>query len=72
MDTGFNDASGYSTPPALDRMKLAPAAVAKTGLDALVAGRSGVIAGRPNRLTVLSSRIIPRHAAAKATMPIAA
>ena len=69
MDTGFNDASGYTTPSALDRMKLAPAAVAKIGFDALFAGRSGVVAGRLNKLMALGSRMIPRHAAAKATVP---
>ena len=72
MDTGFNGASGYTTSGALDRTKLAPSAVAEIGLDALFAGRSGVIADRLNKIMALSSRVIPRQAAAKATMPRAA
>ncbi len=69
MDTGFNEASGYQTPKALDIMKLVPADVAQIGLDALFAGKSGVIAGRLNKVMALSSRLLPRHAAAKASMP---
>ena len=69
MDTGFNAASGYQTPPALNRMKLAPSAVAEIGLDALFAGRSGVIAGRLNKMMALSGRVLSRRFAAKVSMP---
>lgn len=69
MDTGFNEASGYETPKALEVMKLAPAEVARIGLEALFAGRSGVIAGRLNKLMAFSGRLMPRHFAAKAAMP---
>lgn len=69
MDTGFNDASGYETPSALDRLKLAPATVAQIGLDALFAGRSGVIAGRLNKVMAFSGRMMSRHFAAKISMP---
>ncbi len=69
MDTGFNDASGYQPPKALDVMKLAPSHVARIGLDALFAGKSGVIAGRLNKLMAFGSRVTPRHFAAKASMP---
>ncbi len=69
MDTGFNEASGYQTAKALDIMKLLPADVAQIGLDALFAGKSGVIAGRLNKVMALSSRLLSRHAAARASMP---
>ena len=69
MDTGFNAASGYETPAALDIMKLAPAKVAAIGLDALFAGRSGVIAGGLNKIMGFSSRLLSRHRAATIAMP---
>ncbi len=69
MDTGFNDVSGYRNPPALERMKLAPAAVAEIGLEALFAGRSGTIAGRLNKIMAFSGRIMSRHLAARISMP---
>ena len=65
MDTGFNEASGYATPASLKRMEMLPADVARTGLDALFAGRSGVIAGRLNRVMALASRVLPRHFSAR-------
>ncbi len=69
MDTGFNDASGYETPPAMNAMKLAPATVAKIGLDAMFAGKSGVIAGRLNKVMAFIGRVTSRHLAATASMP---
>lgn len=72
MDTGFNDVSGYETPAALNRMKLAPAEVAEIGLAALFKGKSGVIAGRLNRVMGFSSRLMSRHLAAKVAKPKAA
>ncbi len=69
MDTGFNAVSGYETPKALERMKLLPAEVARIGLDAMFAGKSGVIAGRLNKIMGFSSRLLSRHLAAKASMP---
>ena len=69
MDTGFNDASGYRTPKSLEAMKLLPSEAAKIGLDALFAGKSGVIAGRLNKVMALASHILPRHVSAKAAMP---
>ncbi len=72
MDTGFNAASGYDTPAALAVTKLPPARVAGIGLNALFAGRSGVIAGRLNQAMAFSNRLLPRHVSAKAAMPRAA
>ena len=69
MDTGFNAASGYESPKGLEIMKLPPATVAQIGLDALFAGKSGVIAGRLNKVMAFSSRLMPRHFSAKAAMP---
>ncbi len=68
MDTGFNAASGYITPPSLKRMIVSPDVVARTGLKALFAGKSGVIAGRLNKGMAFASRLLPRHAAAKASL----
>ena len=69
MDTGFNAVSGYETPKALEVMKLAPSEVARIGLEALFAGKSGVIAGRLNKIMGFSSRLLSRHQAAKVSMP---
>lgn len=66
MDTGFNAASGFRTPPGLRRTMLAPEKVARIGLDALFAGKSGVVAGRMNAIMAFSSRFLSRHSAAKA------
>ncbi len=65
MATGFNEASGYTTPASLKRMEMLPADVARIGLDALFAGKSGVIAGRLNKLMALASRVLPRHFSAR-------
>lgn len=65
MDTGFNAASGFRTPPGLRRTILAPEQVARIGLNALFAGKSGVVAGRLNAIMAFSSRLLPRHSAAK-------
>lgn len=69
MDTGFNDASGYETPTAMNRLKLAPAAVAAIGLDALFEAKSGVIAGGLNKVLAFGGRLMSRHFAAKVAMP---
>jgi uncharacterized protein len=69
MDTGFNKASGYESPKGLDVMKLLPADVARIGLEALFAGKSGVIAGRLNKVMAFSSRLLSRHLIARAAMP---
>ena len=65
MDTGFNAASGFRTPKALKSMILTPEKVAGIGLDALFAGKSGVIAGGANKVMGFSSRLLSRHLAAK-------
>ena len=71
MDTGFNAASGYSTPNSLKRMEMLPADVARIGLDALFAGKSGVIAGRLNKVMALASRVVSRHFSARSQYDIA-
>lgn len=71
MDTGFNKASGYTTPASLKRMEMRPADVARIGLDALFAGRSGVIAGRLNKVMALASRVLPRHLSSKGQLDMA-
>lgn len=67
MDTGFNDASGFRTPPSLKRTELLPAAVARIGLDAMFAGKPSVIAGRLNKAMSFSNRFVSRHLAARMT-----
>jgi hypothetical protein len=67
MDTGFNAASGYTTPESVRATVLAPAKVAEIGLKALFEGRPSVIAGRLNRLMALAGRIVPRSVSARAT-----
>ena len=71
MDTGFNDASGFRTPPSLKRTELLPDAVARIGLDAMFAGRSSVVAGRLNKAMAFSSRLLSRRFAARASYNMA-
>ena len=71
MDTGFNRVADYTTPAALKRMEMLPADVARIGLDALFAGRSGVIAGRLNKVMALASRLLPRHFSARSQFDMA-
>ncbi len=65
MDTGFNTASGFKTPAGLQRTILPVAKVARIGVDALIAGKSSVVAGRLNKLTAFSNRLLSRHLVAK-------
>ena len=53
-------------------MEMPPADVARIGLDALFAGKSGVIAGRLNKVMALASRVMPRHFSAKSQFDMAA
>ena len=71
MDTGFNRTSGYTTPASLKRMELLPATVAWIGIEAMLAGKSGVIAGRLNKVMALSSRLFPRHFSARKALQMA-
>ena len=71
MDTGFNMASGYRAPASLKRMEMLPADVARIGLAALFAGKSGVIAGRLNKVMALASRMLPRHFSARSQYDMA-
>ncbi len=65
MDTGFNVASGFRTPASLRRTILPVEKVARIGVDALFAGRPSVVAGRFNKLTAFSNRLLSRHFVAK-------
>lgn len=65
MDTGFNTVSGLTLSPGMQRMIVSIDEVAKIGLDALFAGKSGVVPGVMNRLGVFINRFLSRHAAAK-------
>ncbi len=72
MDTGFNAASGFETPAAMQRFVLPTARVARIGLDALFAGKPSVIVGRANAVMAFSNRFISRHLAAKLSMSMSA
>ena len=65
MDTAFHAVSGFEPSAAMNRMALAPTKVAQIGLDTLFAGKSGVIAGRLNKVMGFSSRLMSRHLVAK-------
>ncbi|WP_174286277.1 SDR family oxidoreductase [Sphingomonas bacterium] len=65
MDTGFNTASGFKTPAGLQRTILPVEKVARIGVDALLAGKSSVVAGKINKLTAFSNRLLSRHFVAK-------
>ncbi|MBB4099350.1 hypothetical protein GGR46_002914 [Sphingomonas kyeonggiensis] len=60
METGFDDTSGFRPNAATKRTALAPASVARIGLDALFAGKASVVAGRANKFAALLARILPR------------
>jgi len=65
MDTGFAGASGYQAPAAVRHTVLAPAEVARIGLEALFAHKPGVVAGRLNKVLAFCSRLMSRHLQAK-------
>ncbi len=65
MDTAFHAVAGFEPTPGMKRMALAPSKVVQIGLDALFAGKSGVIAGRFNKVMGFSSRLLSRHVVAK-------
>jgi short-subunit dehydrogenase len=65
MDTGFLEAADFVPTAMMRRSMLPPARVAKIGLDALFAGKSGVVAGRLNRIMTFSTRFLSRHLQAK-------
>ncbi len=60
METGFNSTAGFTPPAAAKNLFLPPEEVARTGLDAMFAGRSIVVPGRLNRLIVRIGHILPR------------
>lgn len=71
MDTGFAAAAGYRAPKAAQQTMLAPAQVARIGLDAMFAGKSSVIAGRLNKLTALLTRVMSRRLQAQLILRMA-
>ena len=68
MDTGFNAASGFRPAPSVRPTVLAPAVVARIGLDAMFARRPTVVAGRLNRLMAFSSRLTSRGVQARTAL----
>lgn len=65
MNTGFNEASGYETSERMQNYVLPTSRVAKIGLDALFAGRSGAVAGKRNTAAAFATRFFSRHFLAK-------
>lgn len=68
MDTEFNDVSGFRTPGSVKSTMLSTDRVAEIGLDAMLAGRPSVIAGRLNNVLAFSNRFTTRHLQAKLTL----
>ncbi|MBP0573645.1 SDR family NAD(P)-dependent oxidoreductase, partial [Mycobacterium tuberculosis] len=65
VETGFGAVAGH-TPPAITRPSMLPAAaVARIGIDALLARRGSVIAGTLNGIVALAARLAPRVLVAK-------
>ncbi|MET0617607.1 MAG: SDR family oxidoreductase [Luteibacter sp.] len=71
-DTGFFDAAGEPPNAMMKRMMMKPREVVDVGLAAMAAGRSGVVAGRANRVMVLLSRLFPRQQLSRITYRMAA
>ncbi len=65
METGFNKVSGLKLSATARRAVLTTEDVAKAGLDAMFAGKSGIIPGGLNKLGAFINRLVPRHTAAK-------
>jgi uncharacterized protein len=60
MHTGFNAVAGFRTEGALKFLVRPTTMVAKVGIDALLAGKASVVAGRLNRLMVFVGGLLPR------------
>jgi uncharacterized protein len=65
MNTGFNAVAGYETSAKMQKYVLPTDRVAETGLDALFAGRSSVVAGKANSAMAFATRFFSRHFLAK-------
>lgn len=65
METGFFDVSGFRMTKEMRRTLLPTAKVAQIGLDAMFAGKSGVVAGWQNRILSFGGRLLPRHLLAR-------
>ena len=63
--TDFFTGSGAATPDAIVRRGMSPDDVARSAFDALAAGKSSVVPGFRNRLTVAAASMLPRVAAAR-------
>jgi short-subunit dehydrogenase len=72
MDTGFAAAADYRAPKSAARAMLAPAKVARIGLDAMFAGKSSVIAGRINKISAFLTRLMSRRLQAQLVLKMAA
>ncbi|GAA4501681.1 SDR family oxidoreductase [Gluconacetobacter tumulicola] len=65
METGFGAVAGFHPSDAVRRIALAPATVARIGVDAMLSGKPSVVAGGANKIMVLATRLIPRVVAAR-------
>ena len=65
VDTGFGEAAGFSKEDAMDSLPSfmweSAAAVARTGVDALAAGRPVAIPGTANRASAMVAQIVPKQ-----------
>ncbi len=70
-ETEFFDAAGVQPTASMKRMMMKARPVVDAGLNAMLQGRSGVVAGTVNKLLTFSARILSRHTAAKIAYGVA-
>lgn len=64
-DTGFFEVSGQRATWYQQWTRMQAPAVARRGVDAMLAGRSGTVTGWANALLAHSTRLLPRHLSAR-------
>lgn len=65
METGFLEVADFGITPAMRPTILPVTDVAQMGLDAMFSRKSGIVAGRLNKLMTFGSRLMPRRVLAK-------
>ncbi len=68
METGFLEVADFEVTPAMRPTMLSASEVASIGLEAMFARKSGVVAGRLNKLMTLGSRLLSRRLLAKTAL----
>lgn len=65
METGFGAAAGFNPSQMVRRTALSPEAVARMGVDAMLAGKPAIVAGVMNRIMVFATGLLPRMVSAR-------